>query len=242
MTDPISSDTPSRRQLFKGLGAATLAVVGLPGCEPRQTAVVQVVPVNNPTADDYSPRFFTAAEWTFLNAASARLIPSDGLGPGALEAGVPGYVDRQMGTPWATGALWYMQGPFDADAPATLGYQSQLNPQQIFRLGFAAIDGSLRKARGKPFADLSADAQDAALHALESGQMVLDGVPARMVFSLLLQSVREGFFSDPVHGGNRGLVGWKLIGFPGARADFMDWVDRDVAYPLPPVAISGSRG
>jgi gluconate 2-dehydrogenase gamma chain len=74
------------------------------------------------------------------------------------------------------------------------------------------------------------------------GQAAFETVPARLFFSMLLQSVREGFFADPVHGGNRGLVGWKLIGFPGARADFMDWVDRDVKYPLPPVAISGQRG
>lgn len=58
----------------------------------------------------------------------------------------------------------------------------------------------------------------------------------------LLQNTREGFFSDPQHGGNRGLVGWKLVGFPGARADFMDWADRGEKYPFPPVAISGERG
>jgi gluconate 2-dehydrogenase gamma chain len=190
----------------------------------------------------YAPGFFTPDEWAFVNAASARLIPDDGLGPGAVQAGVPEYIDRQMGTPWATGALWYMQGPFDADAPATLGYQSQLTPQQIYRLGIAAADGFVQKAQGKPFARLAPDAQDAALHALESGRAVLESVPARLFFSMLLQNVREGFFADPVHGGNRGLVGWKLIGFPGARADFMDWVDRDVKYPLPPVALNGARG
>ncbi|MBN0055824.1 gluconate 2-dehydrogenase subunit 3 family protein, partial [Pseudomonas aeruginosa] len=44
------------------------------------------------------------------------------------------------------------------------------------------------------------------------------------------------------HGGNRGLVGWKLVGFHGARADFMDLADRGEKYPFPPVAISGERG
>lgn len=231
------SPSPSRRQLFRSLGAATLAVVALPASSARPSAAAP-----DPA---YRPGFFTPDEWSFVNAASARLIPHDGLGPGAVEAGVPEYIDRQMGTPWATGALWYMQGPFDADAPATLGYQLRLTPQQVFRLGISATDRFVRMApatQGKPFAQLAPDAQDAALHAIETGQAPFETVPATLFFSMLLQSVREGFFADPVHGGNRGLVGWKLIGFPGARADFMDWVDRDVKYPLPPVALNGQRG
>ncbi len=219
----------SRRQLFRNLGAATLAVISLPGCEPRQRAA-------------YAPTFFTPAEWAFVNAASARLTPADDLGPGAVEAGVPEYIDRQMGTAWAAGSLWYMQGPFDAGAPATMGYQSRLAPREIWRSGIAAADGFVHKAQRKSFAQLAPHEQDAALHLFETGQAQFEAVPARLFFSMLLQGVREGFFADPVHGGNRGLVGWKLIGFPGARADFMDWVDRDVAYPLPPVAISGERG
>jgi gluconate 2-dehydrogenase gamma chain len=224
------------------LGAATLAVAVLPGCDTRQSAAGQGgSTARNPAPGTYAPRFFTAGEWAFVNAASARLIPNDALGPGAVETGVPEYIDRQMDTPWATGKLWYMQGPFNADAPATMGYQSQLTPQQIYRLGIAAADGFVQKAQGKSFVQLAADAQDAALHAIESGQAVFDAVPAKLFFSMLLQNAREGFFADPVHGGNRGLAGWKLIGFPGARADFMDWVERDVRYPLPPVALSGQR-
>jgi gluconate 2-dehydrogenase gamma chain len=242
VTAPDSSQTPSRRQLFKGMGAATLAVAVLPGCDTRQAAATQGGGTDHRVQGTYEPQFFTADEWAFVNAASARLIPNDALGPGAVEAGVPGYIDRQMGTPWATGALWYMQGPFNADAPATMGYQSQLTPQQIYRLGIAAADGFVQKTQGKSFTQLTADKQDAALHAIESGQAVFDAVPAKLFFSMLLQNVREGFFADPVHGGNRGLAGWKLIGFPGARADFMDWVERDVKYPLPPVALSGQRG
>ena len=242
MTVPDFSRTPSRRQLFKGLGAATLTVVGLPACDTRPATAARMGAASTPAASPYAPRFFTSDEWAFVNAASARLIPDDASGPGAVEAGVPEYIDRQMSTPWATGALWYMQGPFNADAPATMGYQSQLAPQQIYRLGIAAANGFMQKAQGKSFAQLATDAQDAALQAIESGHAVFEAVPAKLFFSMLLQGVREGFFADPVHGGNRGLVGWKLIGFPGARADFMDWVERDVAYPLPPVALSGQRG
>ena len=32
---------------------------------------------------------------------------------------------------------------------------------------------------------------------------------------MLLQNTVEGFLADPMYGGNRDFVGWKLIGFPG---------------------------
>ena len=71
---------------------------------------------NTTTQNDYQPTFFTPEEWAFIKAAVARLIPADERGPGALEAGVPEFIDRQMNTPYATGSIWYMQGPFNPDA------------------------------------------------------------------------------------------------------------------------------
>ena len=38
--------------------------------------------------------------------------------------------------------------------------------------------------------------------------------------------MQKGFFADPIYGGNRDMVAWKMIGFPGARYDYLDWVDR----------------
>ncbi|MFT4197015.1 MAG: gluconate 2-dehydrogenase subunit 3 family protein, partial [Pseudoxanthomonas sp.] len=189
-----------------------------------------------------APGFFSAAEWAFVRAAVARLIPADAHGPGALEAGVPQYIDRQMGTAWAEGRTWYMQGPFQPDAPATLGWQSRLTPREVYRLGIADADGWCRQQHGKAFAELAAGAQDQALQAFETGTAAFAQVPSRTFFAILLANTREGFFCDPRHGGNQGLAGWKLIGFPGARADFMDWVERDAAYPLPPVSIDGQSG
>ncbi|MFD2377610.1 hypothetical protein ACFSTJ_09290 [Ottowia pentelensis] len=46
-----------------------------------------------------------------------------------------------------------------------------------------------------------------------------------------------------MYGGNHQMVGWKHIGFPGARGAFLEWAnDQDKPYPLGPVAISGARG
>ena len=34
---------------------------------------------------------------------------------------------------------------------------------------------------------------------------------------MLQDDTYEGMFSDPLYCGNRGLVGWRLIGYPGAQ-------------------------
>ncbi|MBZ4328774.1 gluconate 2-dehydrogenase subunit 3 family protein, partial [Mycobacterium tuberculosis] len=88
---------------------------------------------------------------------------------------------------------------------------------------------------------LSSEQQDEALGLWESGKAEFKQLPASLFFTYLLQNTREGFFSDPIHGGNKGMVGWTLINFPGARADFMDWVERGERYPFPPVSINGER-
>ena len=59
-------------------------------------------------------------------------------------------------------------------------------------------------------------------------------------FEQILNNTREGFLSDPVYGGNRGMVGWQMIGFPGARYNYLDWVSRhNERFPLPPVSMTG---
>lgn len=193
------------------------------------------------TTGDWKPQFFNEREWAFINAAVARLIPADELGPGAREAGVPEFIDRQMNTPYATGSIWYMQGSFNPDVPKEMGYQLPLVPKQIYNLGIADADEWCQGQYHQPFAGLTPEQQDAALSQFEAGSAAFKQLPSSLFFSYLLQNTREGFFSDPIHGGNKGMVGWTLINFPGARADFMDWVERGERYPFPPVSINGER-
>ncbi len=135
-----------------------------------------------------------------------------------------------------------MGGPFNPDVPKEMGYQLPLVPKQIYNLGISDADAYSKKTAGKPFAELDGAQQDAMLQKFESGEAEFQQLPSKLFFSYLLQNTREGFFSDPIHGGNKDMVGWKLINFPGARADFMDWVERGERYPFPPVSIRGERG
>lgn len=238
-------DPPGSRRHFLRSSLSLLPVVTLGGCSVAASPSGIEPAAGKASAghdQKYHPRFFSDAEWAFIHAATGRLIPADQLGAGALEAGVPEFIDRQMLTPYASGALWYMHGPFHADAPATMGYQLKLVPQQVYRLGISAADAAIKQATGKTFAELDEADQVAWLKKLEAGEVVFEQVPAKTFFALLLQNTREGFFCDPIHGGNKDMVGWTLVGFPGARADFMDWVERNEAYPFPPVSIDGARG
>jgi len=197
---------------------------------------------NSPT-QTYSPKYFTREELVFLQAACARLIPADENGPGAVELGVPEFIDREMEGPFGHAAHWYMQGPF-ASAPPELGYQSPLTPRAVYRAGIAAVDAHCRKMFGnKSFSELPITQQDSVLTGLEKGTLDFDNVSGKSFFGFLLQNTKEGYLADPIHGGNKNMGSWKMIGFPGARADFLDWVDKYGArYPLSPVAIAGRKG
>lgn len=223
------------RKAFVLIPAATLATYGAP-----QTAATSWL-TKNTAANVYSPKFFTAEEWAFIHSACARLIPEDDTGPGALAAGVPEFIDRQMEGEFGHAARWYTQGPFISAAPE-FGYQGKATPREVYRAGIAAIDNHcINNCNGKRFADNDAFLQDQILKDVESGHLKFDNVAGKTFFSWLLQNTKEGYLADPIHGGNKDMGAWKMIGFPGARADFADWVTRHGEhYPLEPVGVAGS--
>ena len=114
-------------------------------------------------------------------------------------------------------------------------------PAARYRAGLRALADYIKSNfAGKSFRDLAPEDQDKVLKGLESGSIALKDVKSADFFTLLLGNTQEGFFADPIYGGNRDMASWKLIGFPGARYDYRDWVDRhNEPYPLPPVSLSG---
>ena len=232
MDDKLPDHTvPLRRRDFLR-GAAGMALVSM--LAPART---------DAAAAPHVPGFFTPAEWAFVNAAVDRLIPADGNGPGGVEAGVPVFLDRQMQLPYGHGAYWYMQGPFHPEVAPTLGYQMRLAPRELYRAGIAAIDHAAWQAHGKGFTALDAATRDAVLALADQGKLARDADIGAAFFALLLKNTREGYFADPMYGGNKDMSAWKMIGFPGARADFTDWIDQPGRpYPYGPVAIGKARG
>lgn len=190
------------------------------------------------TKGEYKPAYFDETEWATLKALVERLIPASEDGPSALEAGVHEFIDMQMKTPYAYGKLWYMQAPFVA-SPPEFGYQFHMAPRELYRSALAGLNDATQKKLGKSFSELSSDQQDEVIGQLEKGTLAIGEVPPVTFFGQLLQNTREGYFCDPAHGGNKNMAAWKMINFPGARGDYMDWVEQyGKRYPLPPSSIA----
>ncbi|MGF6768433.1 gluconate 2-dehydrogenase gamma chain [Paraburkholderia sp. GAS199] len=225
--------SPARRAFMRDVIAIAPAAVAV-GTGVVGTTIVKAA------ADPqrYQPAYFSPDEWTTLTALVDRLIPADDTGPGAVEAGVAEFIDRQMNLPYGHGALFYMHGPFAQNPSPLMGYQSPLAPRDLYRHALAGLDRTVRTAHGKSFAELDAATQDDVIGQLEHGKLAIGDVPPADFFAQLLQNTHEGYFCDPKHGGNKGMAAWKMINFPGARADYMDQVEQyGKRYPLPPVSI-----
>ena len=243
---PPNTPNVTRRSFVAGVGvAAVVPAADMLVPEPSEAAQ-PTAPSKQPPAHSkaLSPEpaekpvylFFNVTEAQFIQAACERLIPADELGAGALAAGVPNYLDKQLGGAWGAGERLYRSGPWLAGTPSQ-GYQLPFTPAELFHTALRAINADLDK-RGAKFSELAAEAQDAYLKSLETGGLDLDGVPSAVFFDMLLRMTVEGFFSDPVYGGNRDMVAWRMIGFPGAYADYYEAIDRHgVKFEREPMSI-----
>jgi gluconate 2-dehydrogenase gamma chain len=185
-------------------------------------------------------RFFSAAEASFVEAAVERLIPLEPEWPGAGAAGVPNYIDLQLAGPYGAGDRLFLGGPIKPGLPGQ-GYQLGLTPAALYRTSLRAIDEQLRR-RGLDFANAAAAEQDALLSELEAGRLDLGGFSSAIFFETLLANTIEGYFADPAYGGNRDMVSWRMIGFPGAYAAFLGvYTQHGIRYDRQPLSMAHSH-
>lgn len=236
----MTDDAVPRRRFLLGAGLAGTAIAtGLtePVEAQQQTATPQpAVPV----AQDTEPFVtLTALEAAFITAAVDTLIPPDELSPSGSDCGVAIFIDRQLGSAWGGGAKMYRAGPFLKGKPEQ-GYQLPLTPREYFAAGIAAANAWSRKTYGNEFDRLAAADRVSALKAMEDGKAQFENFDARGFFAQLLSITQAGFFADPIYGGNRDKVGWKLLGFPGLPATYADKIDayRDKRYVADPQSIA----
>ena len=150
--------------------------------------------------------FLNSHEAATVEALAGRIIPGSADDPGAQQAGAGTYIDRALAGPYR-------------------------HLQRLYRTGLAALDIRCLEQQGHTFVELDEREQDAFLEPLaqgewaaalageraESGSEEVDVGFLPYFFAVVRQHVVEGTFGDPVYGGNRDTVGWRLIGFPGAR-------------------------
>ncbi|MFG6668749.1 gluconate 2-dehydrogenase subunit 3 family protein [Halomonas sp. HNIBRBA4712] len=169
--------------------------------------------------------FFSQREARLVSAIFDRLIPADELSVSATEAGCVTFIDHQLAGPYGQAASRYTLGPVKLGTPAQ-GTQTLTTPAEIYRAGLSALDEHCRQRLGKAFIELCAEQQDAYLEKMEAGEWRFHAIDAAEFFALLLGNAKEGFLADPIYGGNRDMAGWKMVGFPGARYDYRDYIER----------------
>jgi gluconate 2-dehydrogenase gamma chain len=209
------------------------------------TGIAAAVPVlaadnRRRLASGAAPEYFylTLEEAAFLAAFVDELIPADDF-PAASEVGVVEFIDLQLATGYGEGDRLYLDGPHEPGTESQ-GYQLGMTPAQLYREAIRGIDASLD---GASFATLPPAARQEVIRALEAGDRDAGDVPGKRFFTEVRQNTIEGYFADPVYGGNRDAMGWRMVGFPGAHAYYLTEVDRhNMAYERKPTGIAYRPG
>jgi gluconate 2-dehydrogenase gamma chain len=229
-----------------GAGAG-LAAVGVAGVGSDAAAAPANGRAGRAVSANIPVQFFNTHEAATVEAMAARIFPGTPEDPGAREAGVVDYIDSALAGPYGYGQQTYRQGPYlvpssapvapsaeissrldlyqtveiDAELAPRYGYQSFLTPQEFYRRGVIGLDRFTNAGYGKNFVDLTEAEQDEALTALATGEATGFDDPSGQAFFVTVRThTLEGMFADPMYGGNRDMVGWKLVGFPGAQVQY----------------------
>jgi len=233
-------DTIPRRRFLVGAGTAFALVSTRPGEAQTATAAASAAsPAPAAAAEPEVLLALTATEAAFVSAAVDAFIPPDELSPSGTDCGLVTFIDRQLASAWGGGAKMYRSGPFQKGKPEQ-GYQLALTPKEFFSAGIAATNAWSRKTYGKDFDRLAPTERISTLKAMEEGKAEFAGLPARQFFQALLSLAMEGFFSDPIYGGNRDKASWKMLGFPGLPATYAGKFDEYLTkrYTAPPQSIA----
>ena len=227
-----------RRQFLIGSAAGVAAMAATQSPAPAAEAP-STPPLPTASGDVPTYQILTATEVAFLTVMADSMIPADSLSPSGSDCGVVVFIDRQLAGSFGAGAKLYRSGPFQP-AAAGQGYQLPMTPLEFFRAGIAAADRWSRKTTGKAFDRLGEADRVKAMKEMESGKAEFENFNAKAFFAACLQIVMEGFFSDPIYGGNRDKASWRMIGYPGLPATYADKIEayRGKRYEAEPQSIA----
>lgn len=182
--------------------------------------------------------FFTPAQYITTAAAAERIFPKDEIGPGAKDLNVAIYIDHQLASPWGINAKNYMLGPFYEPAP-TQGAQLRILRKDLFRLGLQGLDDYSAQKYEKAFAELEAEEQDKVLMDFEEGSayQLPAGASTSGFFTMLKTLTIEGAYADPMYGGNKEMLGWKMRNYPGTRYSYTNEIQDEQFIKLDPQSL-----
>jgi gluconate 2-dehydrogenase gamma chain len=238
----MSDETIPRRRFLVGAGIAGTAVAsGLTPANPATPAAAQTASnaAPAPAAQAEPLLALNETEHAFVVAAVDTFIPADELSPSGSECGCAVYIDRQLASAWGGGAKMYRAGPYFKGKPEQ-GYQLPLTPAEFMSAGIAAANEWSRKTYGHDFDRLDPNKRVEAMKAMKSGKAEFANFSSRALFARLLAMTMEGFFGDPIYGGNREKASWRMLGFPGLPATYAHLIDeyRNKRYAGEPKSIA----
>jgi gluconate 2-dehydrogenase gamma chain len=247
-------------------GAATLGAATVMALQATPVATPTAeMPLDQPMEGPQRPiEFFNPHEAATVDALVSRILPGSADDPGAHEAGVVFFIDRVLAGPNLGYSLkTYKDGPYSvvseeqvpveavsqptnyefisiaADQVSRYGFQSKLTPQEIYRRGIEFVDAYAQEQFESDFVDLDPDQQDQILTDMEADTATgFEGPSGSAFFTWLRNDTIEGMFSDPMYGGNRDLVGWKLIGYPGAQRLYTPEDMQNPNFSRPPQSLA----
>ncbi len=236
----------SRRDFLKTSGIATGALIGggiiggLIGVNVNDTAAPDTEG-RSATSGLRGLMFFkTDAEFQILSQATERIFPEDELGPGAIGLGVPYFIDHQLAGAYGENSREYMQGPF-FEGEATQGYQSRLKRNEMFRQGLQVMQQEAQSRFRANFVDIEGDQMDEILTAFQEDEIQMNGVSGQFFFRLLRMATLEGAFADPIYGGNQNMEGWKMKGFPGHQAAYINDIESKKFMEIEPQSLGSHQ-
>ncbi|MBY0123047.1 gluconate 2-dehydrogenase subunit 3 family protein [Bacillus sp. S/N-304-OC-R1] len=234
----------SRRDFLKTSGIATGTLIGggliggfIGYGINKQTAPKKVEEIHNVTSPKGRMFFTKELDFNILSKATERIFPKDDLGPGAIELGVPYFIDNQLAGNYGSNAREYMQGPHFIGAP-TQGYQASLTRADAYRQGIAALDKEAHARFNKSFVDLEGGQMDEILTAFEKGEVKMTGITSDFFFRMLRSATIQGVYADPIYSGNNNMDGWRMKDFPGNQMSYLNVIDSKKFQKIEPLSLA----
>jgi gluconate 2-dehydrogenase gamma chain len=210
--------SPRRTFLFQAVTLAGAGALASPAVATGAAGAREPTAAPSGGASSAPYQSLSPDEATFVEALVNFMCPADGYSPNGVDCGLATYIDRQIAGPFGKGDGRYQRGPFRTGKPE-LGPQSPLSPEQIFKSGIAAANSACLRQYGRSFDRLAAADADAFLKSVRAGTVQAEGAPLANWFNDIVYPLFvEACFADPMYGGNRDAVFWKMIGYPGLPA------------------------
>ena len=222
MTDDTTDPQKRRdflRQVVSASGSLPFAPAfagSLAAASPTVVAAPAPAPPATPGLVGYV--CFSQDEAAFVEAMVDVMCPADELTPSGVDCGLAIYIDRQLAGEFGRGAGRYSRGPWQAGRPQQ-GYQLPMTPEQHFKAGVQIANEACAARYGKSLDQIAAADANNFLHDLAGAKLSDPRLSLAAWFNELVYPLfAQACFADPIYGGNRDKVFWKMVGYPGLPA------------------------